>query len=65
MSKTAGLLKRWLSSSEHMLLLEMREVQLPTLIWWLTTVYNSSSGESEALFWPWKVLHSHGELTRK
>ena len=65
MSKTAGLLKRRLSSSEHMLLLQMREVQFPTLKSWLTTVYNSSSRGSEALFWPWNVLHSHGELTSK
>jgi hypothetical protein len=31
--------------------------------WWLTTIYNSSSRGSNALFWPLWTQHIHGAET--
>lgn len=44
-------LESWLSSCEH-LLLQRTWILFLTPMWWLTAIYNLSSSESYAFFWP-------------
>lgn len=39
----------WLSSSEHLLLLQRNHAHFPKPIWWLTTIHNSSARGSDTL----------------
>ena len=48
---TVGSVKRWLSGWEYLPLLQRTWVQFLALTRWLTTVCNSSSRGSKALFW--------------
>jgi hypothetical protein len=56
-------LERWLSSSEHWLLLQRTKVQFPVPTLWLTTMCNSSPKGSNTLFWPWWALEKCGAET--
>jgi hypothetical protein len=52
--KTQHRQERWLSSKEHLLLLQRTQVQYPTPTWYFTTNCNSSTWGSKTLFClPW------------
>lgn len=44
-----GGLENWFRGSEYLLLLQKTPVQFPAPTRWLTTMYNSSSRESDVL----------------
>lgn len=62
LKKCSGSLERWLGSYEHLLFLWITWVLFPAPIWG-STVCNSSSRGSIALFWMSQVLQAPGALT--
>ena len=56
-------IERWLGSQEHWLFFRKTQKQFPAPTWQCTTICNSSSRGSGALFWPPWALQAHGAHT--
>lgn len=58
-------LQRWLHGEEFPLLLQKTKIWFQSPTWWFTTIFNSRTRESHALFWPpWSTYICAGKRVK-